>query len=72
MTGPFIELSEPESSRMMLINAALITCVVPHARMGSFIYFTGHSERFEVEETPAEIFSLLQAAGVDCQRRDEG
>jgi hypothetical protein len=72
MTGPFVELSEPETSRTMLVNAALVTCVVPHARMGSFLYFTGGTERFEVEETPAEVSALLRAAGVVCQRRDEG
>jgi hypothetical protein len=71
MTGPFIELSEAESSRTMLVNAALVTCVAPHARMGSFIYFTGDTERFEVEETPAEVSALLEAAGAACQRRGE-
>ena len=43
MTGPFIELTEPETSRRLLVNVSLVAWVAPHGRTGSFIYLRpGH------------------------------
>lgn len=64
MAGPYVKLTESETSRPMLINADRMVCVAPHGRGGSFIYVLGSSDRFEVEETPSRIFEILQAAGV--------
>lgn len=70
MAGPFIEVTEPDSGRLMFVNADLLVCVAPHARSGSFLYFVGDTDRIAIRETPDEVSALLQRAGVTCQRRD--
>lgn len=64
MSGPYIELTESETSRLMLFNADRVICVAPHGRGGSFIYVTGSSDRFEVDEPPSRVSEILRAAGV--------
>jgi len=64
MSGPYVKLTESETSRPILFNADRVICVAPHGRGGSFIYVLGSSDRFEVEETPSRISEILQAAGV--------
>lgn len=64
MSGPYVKLTESETSRPMLLNTDRMICVAPHGRGGSFIYVLGSSDRFEVEETPTQISEILQAAGV--------
>ena len=64
MSGPFIELTEAETSRLLLVNTDRLTCVAPHGRGGSFIYLLGTPDRMDVDETPAQIAEILQVAGV--------
>jgi hypothetical protein len=64
MSGPYVKLTESETSRPILFNADRVICVAPHGRGGSFVYVLGSSDRFEVEETPSRISEILQAAGV--------
>ncbi|HEX2588137.1 MAG TPA: hypothetical protein VHL51_07720 [Gaiellales bacterium] len=64
MCGSFVQLTESETSRLMLVNADRMICVAPHGRGGSFIYVVGGPDKFEVEETPARVAEILQAAGV--------
>ena len=72
MSGPFIELTESETSRLMLINSDRVTCIAPHGRGGSFIYVMGYPDRLEVEETPVRISDILRVAGVACPHDDRG
>jgi hypothetical protein len=64
MSGPFIELTESETSRLMLVNTAQVICVAPHGRGGSFVFLTGGPERIEIDESPGRVSELLQAAGI--------
>jgi hypothetical protein len=64
MSGPYVKLTESETSRPILFNADRVICVAPHGRGGSFVYVLGSSHRFEVEETPSRISEILQTAGV--------
>ena len=64
MSGPYVKLTESQTSRPMLVNVDRMICVAPHGRGGSFIYVLGSSDRFEVDETPSRISEILQAAGV--------
>jgi hypothetical protein len=64
MSGAFIELTESETSRPMLFNTDQVVCVAPHGRGGSFVYVTGTSDRFEVEETPTRVIEILKTAGL--------
>jgi hypothetical protein len=63
MSGPYVQLTESETSRPILFNVDRVICVAPHGRGGSFIYVLGSSDRFEVEEPPSRISEILQAAG---------
>ena len=64
MSGPFIEITESETSRLMLVNADQVICVAPHGRGGSFVFLTGGPGRIEIDEAPGRVSELLQAAGV--------
>lgn len=64
MSGPFIELTEFETSRPMLVNVDRVICIAPHGRGGSFIFLAGGPDRIEVEEGPGRVSEILQAAGV--------
>lgn len=70
MSGPFIELTDSETSRLMLVNTDQVICVAPHGRGGSFVYVTGSPERLEVEETAGRVSEILQAAGVAYSGRE--
>ena len=70
MSGPFVELTDSETSQMLLINADRVVCITPHGRSGSFVYVTGAPERLEVEETPGRVSEVLQAAGVAFSDRE--
>ena len=63
MSGSFIELTETETSRLMLVNLDRVICVAPHGRGGSFVFLTGGPDRIEVDETPGRISELLQTVG---------
>jgi len=64
MSSPFIELTESETSRMLLVNVDRVICVAPHGRGGSFVFLAGSPERIEVEEGPARVSEILQGAGI--------
>jgi hypothetical protein len=70
MSGPFVELTESESSRPLLVNMDRVICVAPHGRGGSFVYLMGGLERVEVDETPARVSEILQGAGVAYLERE--
>lgn len=70
MSGPFIELTESETSRLLLVNTDRVVCVAPHGRGGSFIFLMGGADRMEVEESPGRISEILQAAGVAYLQRE--
>jgi len=70
MSGPFIELTDSDTSRLMLINADRVICVAPHGRGGSFVYVAGSPERLEAEETPGRVSEILQVAGVAYSSRE--
>ena len=63
MCGSFVQLTESETSRLMLVNADRMICVAPHGPGGSFVYVVGGPDRFEVEETPARVAEILRADG---------
>jgi hypothetical protein len=63
MSGPFIELTEAETSRPMLVNLDRVICVAPHGRGGSFVFLAGGPDRIEVDETPGRMSEILQTAG---------
>jgi hypothetical protein len=69
MPGTFVELTESETSRPMLFNTDQVVCVAPHGRGGAFIYVAGTADRFEVEEPPARVSEILQAAGLVYSER---
>ena len=71
MSGPFIELTDAETSRLMLVNTDRVICVAPHGRGGSFVYVTGSPDRLEVEEVPARVSAILHAAGVACSQPEQ-
>jgi hypothetical protein len=70
MSGPYIELTESETSRLVLVNVDRVICIAPHGRGGSFVYFAGGPDRIEVDETPARVSEILQAAGVSYSQKD--
>ena len=70
MSGSFIELTESETGRLLLVNVDRVICVAPHGRGGSFVYFAGGPARMEVDETPSRISEILQAAGVSYSQRE--
>ena len=67
MSGPFIELTDTETGRPLLVNVDRVICVAPHGRGGSFVFLTGGPNRIEVDETPGRLSEILQAAGVVYQ-----
>ncbi|MFN8522242.1 MAG: hypothetical protein U0821_03960 [Chloroflexota bacterium] len=71
MSGPFIVLTEPQSAKGILVNAAMISCVAPHGRRGSYVFLSGNAERVEAEETPGQIALMLQATGIECHGKAE-
>lgn len=71
MSGPFIELTESETSRLLLVNADRMICVAPHGRGGSFIFLMGGPDRMEVEESPGRISEILQDAGMASTQRED-
>jgi hypothetical protein len=70
MSGPFIELTDSDTNRLLLINTDRVICVAPHGRGGSFVYVAGSPERFEVEEPPTRVSEILHAAGVVYSGRE--
>jgi hypothetical protein len=64
MSGQFIELTESETSRQLLVNVDRVICVAPHGRGGSFVFLAGGPDRIEVDEAPGRVSEILQAAGV--------
>ena len=70
MSGPFIELTESETSRLMLVNVDRVVCFAPHGRGGSFLLLVGSPDRIEVEESPGRISEILQSAGVGYSQRE--
>ena len=70
MSGSFVELTETETSRPMLVNLDGVICIAPHGRGGSFVFLTGGPGRIEVDETPGRISELLHAAGVMYSQRE--
>ncbi|MCC7370858.1 MAG: hypothetical protein IT306_20765 [Chloroflexi bacterium] len=64
MSGPFVELTESETGRPLLVNVDRVLCVAPHGRGGAFVYLSGSPERMEIDETPARVAEILAAAGV--------
>ena len=63
MAGSFVELTETETSRPMLVNLDGVICIAPHGRGGSFVFLTGGPGRIEVDEAPGRISEILQTAG---------
>lgn len=70
MSGPFIELTESETSRPLLVNVDRVICVAPHGRGGAFVYLMGGPNRIEVDEAPARVSEILQGAGVGYLERE--
>jgi hypothetical protein len=70
MSGPFVELTDTETSRPMLVNVDRVVCVAPHGRGGSFVFLTGGPERIEVDEAPMRVSEILEAAGVMYSQRE--
>ena len=70
MSGPFIELTDAETSRLVLINTDQMICVTPHGRSGAYVYVTRSPDRLEVEETPERVSDVLRAAGVAFSERE--
>jgi hypothetical protein len=70
MSGPFIELTESETSRLLLVNVDRAICVAPHGRGGSFVFLAGGPDRIEVDESPGRVSEILQAAGVMYTQRE--
>ncbi|MGE3273393.1 MAG: hypothetical protein AB7P40_31960 [Chloroflexota bacterium] len=66
MSGPFIEVTESDTSRLLLLNAERVVCVAPHGRGGAYVYVMGHPDQLEIEETPERVSELLRGAGVAC------
>ena len=64
MSGTFIELTESETSRPMLVNVERVICVAPHGRGGSFVFLAGGPDRIEVDESPGRVSEILEGAGV--------
>ena len=70
MSGPFVEFTESETSRPMLVNVDRVICVAPHGRGGSFVFLSGSPDRLEVDESPGRISEILGAAGVMYSRNE--
>ena len=70
MSGPFIELTESETSRLLLVNTDRVVCVAPHAGGGTFVVLMVAPDRMEVEESQGRISEIVQAAGVASVERE--
>jgi hypothetical protein len=62
MPGSFIDLTEAETGRLFLVKTDRLTCVAPHRRSGDLINLLGIPDRMDVDERPAQIAEVLQAA----------
>jgi hypothetical protein len=64
MSGPFVELTESQTSRPMLVNVDRVICVAPHGRGGSFVFLAGGPARVVGDASPGRVSAILEAAGV--------